>query len=235
MGVSMPSRRHRALLAAVLSALLVCGGDRARTVAASTTPVAPAAPVRLRIPALHLDAAIEPVGRDGVAMATPTRPQDVAWYAPGPRPGAVGNAAIDGHLDTAAGPAVFRDLHVLRVGDRVAVIDRRGRRYTFAVTALRVYPARGAPLQAIFGPTAARHLNLITCAGVWIPARQDYDRRLIVFTQLIPAPWPLTSDQRRDGLDWTPTARISRNGMTDNTATKDTNDTATEDQVCPPP
>ena len=41
-----------------------------------------------------------------------------------------------------------------------------------------------APLQMIFGTSSKAHLNLITCDGVWDPAKKIYDKRLIVYTEL---------------------------------------------------
>src|SRR5438105_12286801 len=65
----------------------------------SATAVRPAAGDRLLIAAIAVDARIEPVGVDPAGnMATPSSPQTVAWYRFGPRPGAVGDAVLAGHL-----------------------------------------------------------------------------------------------------------------------------------------
>jgi hypothetical protein len=141
--------------------------------------------VRLRIPALGLMTAIEPVGLHAGAMDVPTNVWHVGWYHLGPRPGAVGNAVIDGHLDSTTGPAIFLTLHNLRVGDRIYVMDRAGIERTFVVTEMHSYPLAGAPLARIFGPTSGRHLNLITCSGTWQAWEHLYDQRLVVYTRLV--------------------------------------------------
>src|SRR5437763_12728670 len=105
----------------------------------------PGIPVRLRIPALGLLTAIAPVGLRAGAMDVPTNVWHVGWFHLGPRPGDVGNAVIDGHLDSTTGPAIFLDLHNLRVGDRIYVTDRAGIERGFVVTDLHSYRLTDAP------------------------------------------------------------------------------------------
>jgi len=62
------------------------------------------APVRLVIPRLGVDAAVERVATDvRGAMDVPRDYRDAAWYAPGVAPGDGGDAVIDGHLDWVVG------------------------------------------------------------------------------------------------------------------------------------
>ena len=89
------------------------------------TPVPrPGVPVRLKIPSIKVDAAVEHVGltADG-AMDVPKDYDNTAWYRLGPRPGEPGNAAIAGHVDSSKknGRAVFWDLTKLKPGDEVFV------------------------------------------------------------------------------------------------------------------
>ncbi len=46
------------------------------------------------------------------------------------------------------------------------------------------YKVSEAPLAKIFGGTTKAQLNLITCNGTWDKKKQDYDKRLVVFTEL---------------------------------------------------
>jgi sortase (surface protein transpeptidase) len=154
------------------------------------TPVAPnTAGDHLVIPAIGVNAPIEMVGvsSDG-SLAVPTQNpwDDVGWYSPGVRPGERGSAVIDGHLDRPGGyPAVFWNLRNLRVGDVVLVVEK-DRTYRFRVTAAAYYPPTGqAPLQKIFGNTSGSYLNLITCAGQWIPIQHQTTLRLVVYTTLM--------------------------------------------------
>jgi sortase (surface protein transpeptidase) len=145
----------------------------------------PGIPVRLRIPALGLMTAIEPVGLRAGAMDVPANVWHVGWFHLGPRPGDVGNAVIDGHLDSTTGPAIFLNLQNLRIGDRIYVTDRAGIERGFVVTALHSYLLTEAPRARIFGPTTERHLNLITCSGTWQARAHQYDQRLVVYTRLL--------------------------------------------------
>lgn len=58
-----------------------------------------ASPVRLKIPKINIDAAIESVGLtpEG-AMDVPKSHTNVAWFNLGPRPGEQGSAVINGHF-----------------------------------------------------------------------------------------------------------------------------------------
>lgn len=145
-------------------------------------------PTRLLIPTIGLNAGVEHVGIVANGdLATPTQnPWDgVGWYSNGPRPGEDGSAVIDGHLDRPGGyPAVFWNLRYLHPGDRVIVQDAQGKQYHFHVTHLAWYPPQQAPLQEIFGVADGSYLNLITCAGTWIPSEHQTTLRLVVYTTL---------------------------------------------------
>jgi LPXTG-site transpeptidase (sortase) family protein len=148
-------------------------------------------PVRLIIPAISIDAPIEGVGTQSNAdLATPTQNpwQDVGWYNQGPQPGERGSAVIDGHLDRPGGfPAVFWHLRDLHVGDEVLVKNTSGKALRFQVTRIELYPSQDAPIQDIFGNWGGTYLNLITCAGDWIPSQHQTNLRLVVYTSLAKA------------------------------------------------
>ncbi len=167
-------------------------GDPCAAYAAGAVPAlrraVAAAPARLCIPALFLSAAVVPVGATpGGAMAEPPDPWAVGWYAPGPPPGALGNAALAGAVDArGVGPAVFRELALLRPGDRIVVVDAAGVARRFAVLETVVYPRADTPLTRIFGAADDANLALITGAGAWDPAQGAYDGTRIVFARLHP-------------------------------------------------
>lgn len=121
-------------------------------------------PVRLKIPAISLDAAIESVGLTSAnLMEVPTYYDEAAWYRLGPRPGERGNAVISGHVDSTTGGAVFWDLRKLIPGDTIGVVGDDGIERKFVVTASERYAPGDAPLTRIFGAADGAHLNLITC------------------------------------------------------------------------
>jgi LPXTG-site transpeptidase (sortase) family protein len=146
----------------------------------------PITPYRIRIPALGIDTLVEPVGTTaGGLMDVPGNLWSTAWLRTGVKPGASGQAVIDGHLDSVKGSAIFGDLHRLHQGDRIYVSDANGEELTFGVNALQVLPLDGFPTLRVFGPAKGRFLNLITCAGHFDLTRRTYDHRLVVFAELL--------------------------------------------------
>jgi hypothetical protein len=164
------------------------GSTPAPSVAPTAAPRA-GRPTRLRIPALGVDAAIEDVGltSDG-AMDVPKDYDNTAWYAPGTRPGDVGNAAIAGHVDSKTGPAVFWELPTLKPGDAIFVVGDDGAERRFVVTGRESYQRADAPLDRIFGPTTARQLNLITCdpSSTFDRSRGGYASNVVIYAALAP-------------------------------------------------
>ena len=149
-------------------------------------------PAHLSIPAIHVDTSVMSVGQTAQGLMDAPVSQAinspywtrVFWYAPGVAPGQAGNAVIAGHVDRVGGdPAVFWTLWELVPGDTVSVTTVQGQTLHFVVNRTVSYPAtapNAAVLNAVFGPTTAHHLNLITCSGVW--TGHGYDQRLVVFT-----------------------------------------------------
>jgi sortase A len=141
-------------------------------------------PMRLKIPAINVDTAIEYLGltSDG-AMAVPEGPTDVAWFDLGPRPGESGSAVIAGHEGWKDGiAAAFDDLHKLQKGDKVYVEDETGAVTAFIVRAVGTYDENGNAAAVFSSDDGKAHLNLITCEGIWNAATKSYSDRLVVFT-----------------------------------------------------
>ncbi len=154
-----------------------------------TTPAVPRAgqPVRVQIPSIKVDAAIEYVGLTPEGnMDTPKNYDNTAWYEPGARPGDVGNAAIAGHVDSKTGKAVFWDLAKLKAGDEIFVVGDDGVTRRFVVAGVDSYGRSAAPLQQIFGPTSERHLNIITCDSTTPFTNGQYAANVVVYTNYAP-------------------------------------------------
>jgi sortase (surface protein transpeptidase) len=107
----------------------------------------------LVIPAIGVNAPIEPVGRlPGRVMAVPVHRQwdGVGWYQYGPWPGEQGSAVIDGHLDRPGGsPAIFWRLRDLHVGDLIMVVNTGKQTLHFQVRRMAAYQPADAPLRQI--------------------------------------------------------------------------------------
>ena len=140
-------------------------------------------PVRLKIPKLKINAAIQYVGlTSSGAMDVPggcAFRSDVAWYKSGPRPGENGTAVIDGHSGRNPGPpTVFDNLQKLQKGDELYVQDSKGKSITFVVREGRIYsPNANAP--EVFSSSTGTHLNLITC--IWNKSAKAFTTRFVIF------------------------------------------------------
>ena len=138
-------------------------------------------PVKLTIPALGVEAVVEAVGdaEDGT-MATPTHPDDVAWYQPGVGMGVPGNAVFAAHVNWDGRLRPFGLLHRLEIGDAIQVIDEQGRGFEYVVESSHWVKAEGAPLEEIFAQPSEPIVTLITCGGEFVASRREYLDRLIV-------------------------------------------------------
>lgn len=145
-----------------------------------------ALPKTLIIPTLQIHAPIEYVGTtmEG-AMDVPQDIWHVAWYTHGPRPGEIGNAVIDGHLDAKDGPAVFYTLINLSLGDKIFITDENGGKLTFIVTDKHDYPYNAFPINKVFGKTDKKQLQLITCSGTFDRTHENYSDRIVITAEFI--------------------------------------------------
>jgi hypothetical protein len=146
-------------------------------------------PVRLEIPAIGVDAAVEHVGRlPSGQIDVPKVAANVAWFNESALPGeeATKSSIVSGHLDSPAGPAVFFKLRMLIPGDEMVVTYENGDRYVFVVEEKERYPYDQPPYQKLYGDGEAvwRRLNLITCDGAWDRGQANYQQRLVVYSHL---------------------------------------------------
>lgn len=160
--------------------------DRLSAARAIVAPAAP--PTRLIVPAIGVDAQVEPVVLDVQGrMAAPSRGDRVGWYRPGAAAGDAGNTVMDGHLDWTEGRAVFWNLGKLRHGDEVVVVRADGSRVRFIVDTSAVVPYDAAT-EGLFTKSGPPSLTLITCAGEWDRGRETYLQRLVVRASLAAGP-----------------------------------------------
>jgi sortase A len=130
-----------------------------------------------------VDAAIEARGLDSQRnLATPANAMEVAWFNLGPRPGMVGNAIINGHVNWWTGSAVFARLGELRAGDALTVVRQDGSRVNYRVSGRKTLAATARDA-SLFAPSTASTLTLITCTGPWdFRLGSDTDRLLVSAT-----------------------------------------------------
>ena len=154
-------------------------------VPAHTTVATSTLPVRLIIPKISVNAAVESLGiaADG-SMAVPVGPDDVAWFDLGAQPGDVGAAVIAGHSGWKDNiPAVFDNLYKLTVGDEIFVQNTDGTTAVFVVQGKKTY-TKNADSSAVFNANDGKaHLNLITCAGAWNNVTKSSADRTVIFAE----------------------------------------------------
>ncbi|HEV8677623.1 MAG TPA: class F sortase [Candidatus Paceibacterota bacterium] len=153
---------------------------------AATSSAEAGVPVRLRIPKIGVDANVVDVGLGKTGnMAVPYTFTDVGWYRYGPKPGQVGSAVIDGHVDNGLGtPAVFINLTRLEPGDDLYIDTKAGETLHFKVEETAAYAVADVPLQKVFNRNDMPRLTLITCEGTWEPGQKMYDERRVVYAVL---------------------------------------------------
>ncbi|MCZ7413594.1 class F sortase [Streptomyces sp. WMMC897] len=152
----------------------------------SVAPLPPAAPVRIRIPEIRVDAAVMPLGLepDGGLEVPPQDAENLTgWYEGGVTPGARGTAIIAGHVDSETGPSVFYGLGALERGNTVAVDRADGLTATFEIDAIEVYSREDFPDDRVYGPAEGAEIRLITCGGGY-SSTEGYLGNVVVYGHL---------------------------------------------------
>ncbi|MFA6397530.1 MAG: sortase [Candidatus Paceibacterota bacterium] len=144
-------------------------------------------PVRLKIPVIGVDSAIEDalITSDG-RMDVPEGSVNVAWFALGPHPGEVGSAVIGGHFGIKKGISfVFYKLDTLKIGDKVYIENDKGETLAFQVRSTKLFDRNADATTVFTSNDGLSHLNLITCEGIWNKVNGNYPERRVVFTDAI--------------------------------------------------
>ena len=194
---SLRGRRRAVLsLVAALGAVTVPAGATsppavtptpAAVAVASRAAPAVAAPTRLRVPSVGIDAPLTGIGLDDDGLLTP--PGDLAtagWYRQGPAPGRPGPAVVAGHVDGADRPAVFFRLREVTPGDTVLISRADASVVRFTVTRVARYAKAAFPTADVYGPTQDADLRLITCGGQFDRAKGSYRDNVVVYASVAP-------------------------------------------------
>lgn len=141
-----------------------------------------AAPASLTIPEIGVSTKLIRLGLTAAgALQVPSTTSVAGWYTGSSRPGAVGPAVIAGHIDSHLGPGIFFRLVDLHKGDRIYVRRADGTLAVFKVTDVHMYAKDAFPTKEVYGPTPDAELRLITCGGVFDPARGSYLSNVVVY------------------------------------------------------
>jgi hypothetical protein len=153
---------------------------------AGAPALAPSPPDRIRIPSIRVDAPLTGLGLTSIGslQAPPAAYKNLAgWYEAGTTPGATGTAVVAGHVDNAAGPAVFYDLGALKKGSTIEVHRRDGSTAVFTVYGVEVFEDDNFPDDKVYGAAHRPELRVITCGGGY-SRRTGYEGNVVVFARL---------------------------------------------------
>jgi sortase family protein len=158
-----------------------------RDAAPTGVPQLPA-PVGLAVPALGVEAAVEPVGvRDDGQMALPEDVDRLGWYRFGPVPGAAGSAVVAGHVDDREqGLGALAPLREAGAGDEVVVTDAAGGTTRWRVVSRELVEKQALPLDRLFGRDGPSRLVLVTCGGPFLPEYGGYRDNVVVVAEPLP-------------------------------------------------
>ncbi|WP_051370422.1 class F sortase [Streptomyces sp. 142MFCol3.1] len=161
-------------------------GRTAQATLLPVQPLPPAKPVRLRIPAIGVNAPMTKLGLDKAGALKPPpagNPNLVGWYGRGTAPGSTGTAVTAGHVDMRNGsPGVFYDLGALSKGDTIEISRADRRTAVFTVDAVEIYEKKKFPSKKVYGSTGLPELRVITCGGY--AKSSGYQSNVVVYATL---------------------------------------------------
>ncbi|GAB3351880.1 class F sortase [Modestobacter lapidis] len=167
--------------------------DRLPTATARPAAPAPAAtvvpPVRLSVPALGIDAPVDPVGVEPEGeMTLPGDVDRVGWYRFGPAPGAAeGTAVVAGHVDDAEqGLGALAPLRAAEPGDELLVEAADGAVSRWQVVSRELIRKPGVPLGDLFTRSGPARLAVITCGGPFDAELRSYRDNVVVVAVPVP-------------------------------------------------
>lgn len=150
------------------------------------TPLPRSEPVRIRIPAIKVDANLVKLGlQDDGTMQVPADGGPAGWYTEGPTPGEAGPAVVTGHVDWKHSPGVFYHLRKLKPRDEVTVAREDGTTAVFRVTEVKQFSKSDFPTDLVYDDIDNAGLRLVTCGGEFDRDAHSYVDNIIVFADLV--------------------------------------------------
>jgi sortase (surface protein transpeptidase) len=149
-------------------------------------PLPPSDPVRLRIPAIGVNAPMTELDLDRAGTLKPPPAHQAVfagWYGDGTPPGSVGTAVTAGHVDTPTGPGVFHELGALTKGETIEISRADGRTAVFTVDAVELYDKKDFPDEKVYGSSDRPELRVITCGGDY-SKRTGYQGNVVIYATL---------------------------------------------------
>ncbi len=146
-------------------------------------------PVRIRIPALKVNAPIIPAAVDASgALQVPANVFQAAWFQAGNAPGQPGTAILAAHVDFRGALGLFNGLHTLPRGAAIYVTDASGHVRVFHATTGTLSPKSDPSTVEALAAAAAKpgqvRLALITCGGDLNYAKHSYYDNFVLLADL---------------------------------------------------
>ncbi len=145
-------------------------------------------PRYISIPSLNVgNTRVYPVGVTAQnVLDTPRNINDAAWYKKSMTPGTgYGAVLIDAHNGGISKNGVFAKLSTLKTGDEITVERGDNKKYTYSVVENQIMSldevnATGMKMMMQSADPSKEGLNLITCAGKWVPRLGQFDQRVML-------------------------------------------------------
>ena len=140
-------------------------------------PVRPT-PARLKVPALQIDSALDPlvVDADG-RIQVPDTTDTVGWWRTKKKDSPI---LLVGHVDSKVGPAVFYKLPRLRAGDPIMVTFDNGVVSSFRVRATERVDKDEFPTEKVYVANPGE-IRLVTCGGEFNRRTGHYEDNIVVY------------------------------------------------------
>ncbi len=162
--------------------------DEAPVNSNATYEVARDMPRKINLPSIGASGFIQQMGIDQhTAVAVPSSIHFAGWYNGSVKPGEAGVSLIDGHVSGTYQPGIFKDLKKLRANDLFTIEYGDHSLRNFQVIAVASYDSGEAATRMLAAASGVSHqLNLITCGGTFDKATNQYEKRVIVSSRLVP-------------------------------------------------
>ena len=186
---AQPSATAASIATTPTSPMIAAGAPSVPSATTSTIPLADGslaarrddlpAPVRLRVPAIGVDASVVAVGltADGAEMDVPEIDK-VGWYRFGSKPAEAGTTLMAGHVDGEGRPGVFWSLRNLK-RDAVIDVDAGTETKQYRVTSVTKVPKTKLPAE-VFRRDGQPALVLVTCGGKFDKGAGHYEDNVVV-------------------------------------------------------
>lgn len=144
-------------------------------------------PKKITIPSIGVDGYMQNVGVDQRReVAVPNNIHLGGWFVDSVLPGEKGLSIIDGHLNGPQEDGIFINLEKVQSGDMYSIEFGDGSKKDFRVKEVKIVSLSDAA-SVLFSqdPAIKSQLTLITCGGTYDRTAKMYDKRVIVYSELV--------------------------------------------------